>query len=198
MEYEVIRVKFRAELHARWSVFFDHLRVPWAYEPVTFYDGQGAPRTPAFWLPEQRIWFAAEVEAPVWWGRFVMAADGSAHWDDRWGEEAGRCLPVEIPEEWHGATLLAEAHGRVVREARRAACAVFSDLAGTASGDLESGETGETLVITGVEGAGQGKMAGSADLAANAQHRSPRFCGYSRWLSCALRWLFRRRPWWVR
>ncbi|MEU8437601.1 hypothetical protein AB0F18_32835 [Streptomyces sp. NPDC029216] len=108
MAYEVIRVEFRTELHARWSVFFDHLRVPWAYEPVTFYDSQGSPRTPAFWLPEQRMWFTAEVEAPVWWGRFAMAAEGSDHWHEGWGEEAGRCLPVEVPEEWQGLTLLSE------------------------------------------------------------------------------------------
>lgn len=67
---------------------------------------------------------------------------------------------------------VAKAHGVAVREARRAATAVFSDLAGTASGDLESGETGETLVTTGVESAGQGEMAGSADLAATAQHHA--------------------------
>ncbi|WP_331739740.1 hypothetical protein OG590_38940 (plasmid) [Streptomyces goshikiensis] len=108
MAYEVIRAEFRTELHARWSVFFDHLRVPWAYEPVTFYDSQGSPRTPAFWLPEQRMWFAAELEAPVWWGRFAMAAEGSDYWGDGWGEQAGRCLPVEVPEEWQGLTLLSE------------------------------------------------------------------------------------------
>lgn len=34
MAYEVIKVEFRTELHARWPVFFDHLRVPWSYEPV--------------------------------------------------------------------------------------------------------------------------------------------------------------------
>ncbi|MEU6444971.1 hypothetical protein [Streptomyces sp. NPDC047046] len=67
---------------------------------------------------------------------------------------------------------VAEAHGVAVREARRAAKALISDLAGTASGDLESGETGETLVATGVEGSGQGGMAGSADLAATAQHHA--------------------------
>ncbi|MFB8406611.1 hypothetical protein [Streptomyces sp. NPDC055912] len=67
---------------------------------------------------------------------------------------------------------VAKAHGVAVREARRVADAVFSDLAGTASGDLESGETGETLVVTGIEGAGQGEMAGSADLAATAQHHA--------------------------
>ncbi|MFE4922365.1 hypothetical protein [Streptomyces sp. NPDC056661] len=67
---------------------------------------------------------------------------------------------------------VAEAHDRVVREARRVASTVFSDLAGTASGDLESGETGETLVTTGAVGAGQGNVAGSADLAATAQHHA--------------------------
>ncbi|MGW2183341.1 hypothetical protein ACWCXX_35920 [Streptomyces sp. NPDC001732] len=67
---------------------------------------------------------------------------------------------------------VAEAHGLAVREARQVADAVFSDLAGTASGDLESGETGEVLVTAGIEGAGQGGMAGSADLAAPAQHHA--------------------------
>ncbi|MER5362445.1 hypothetical protein [Streptomyces sp. NPDC002785] len=67
---------------------------------------------------------------------------------------------------------VAEAHGVAVREARRVAKALLSDLAGTASGDLESGETGETLVTSGVEGAGQGGMAGSTDLAATAQHHA--------------------------
>ncbi|MEU3064171.1 hypothetical protein [Streptomyces subrutilus] len=67
---------------------------------------------------------------------------------------------------------VAKAHGVAVREARRVADAVFSDLAGTASGDLESGETGETLGATGIEGAGQDGIAGSADLAATAQHHA--------------------------
>ncbi|WP_332010768.1 hypothetical protein [Streptomyces uncialis] len=67
---------------------------------------------------------------------------------------------------------VAKAHGVAVREARRVADAVFSDLAGTASGDLESGETGGALVVTGIEGAGQDGIAGSADLAATAQHHA--------------------------
>ncbi|MFJ5548655.1 hypothetical protein [Streptomyces sp. NPDC093225] len=67
---------------------------------------------------------------------------------------------------------VAKAHGVAVREARRVAKSVFSDLAGTASGDLETGETAETLVATGIKGAGQGEMAGSADLAATAQHHA--------------------------
>ncbi|MFG3142435.1 hypothetical protein ACGFZA_40290 [Streptomyces sp. NPDC048211] len=67
---------------------------------------------------------------------------------------------------------VAKAHGVAVREARRVTDAVFSDLAGTASGDLESGETGETLGATGIEGAGHDGIAGSADLAATAQHHA--------------------------
>ncbi len=108
MTYEVVTTEFRTELRARWSVFSDHLRVPWAYEPVTFYDSQGSSCTPAFWLPEQRIWFAAEREAPVWWGRFAMSAEGSDYWGGSRGEEAGRCLLVGVPEEWQGLTLLSE------------------------------------------------------------------------------------------
>ncbi|MFF1446156.1 hypothetical protein [Streptomyces sp. NPDC058295] len=67
---------------------------------------------------------------------------------------------------------VAAAHGVAVREARRAAKAVFSDLAGTASGDLESGETGKALVTTGIKGSGQDKIGGSTDLAATAQHHA--------------------------
>ncbi|MFB7260644.1 hypothetical protein ACFCXH_00520 [Streptomyces nojiriensis] len=67
---------------------------------------------------------------------------------------------------------VAKAHGVAVREARRAVKAVFSDLAGTASGDLEPREGDETLVATGIEGAGQGEIAGSAELAATAQHHA--------------------------
>ncbi|MEU7031415.1 hypothetical protein AB0A60_32565 [Streptomyces sp. NPDC046275] len=67
---------------------------------------------------------------------------------------------------------VAKAHGLAVREARRVAKSVFSDLAGTASGDLQTGGTGETLGATRIEGAAQGEMAGSADLAATAQHHA--------------------------
>ncbi|MEW1551873.1 hypothetical protein [Streptomyces tsukubensis] len=67
---------------------------------------------------------------------------------------------------------VAQAHGVAVREARRVSKALISDLAGTASGDLESGEESETLVATGVEGAGQAEEAGSADLAGTAQHHA--------------------------
>ncbi|MGW7572266.1 hypothetical protein ACWGJV_39210, partial [Streptomyces tendae] len=37
-----------------------------------------------------------------------MTAEGSDYWGDGWREEASRCLPVEVPEEWQGLTLLSE------------------------------------------------------------------------------------------
>lgn len=67
---------------------------------------------------------------------------------------------------------VADAHGLAIREARRVANAVFSDLAGTASGDLESVKRGETRGTAGVEDTRQNKQAGSADLAATAQHHT--------------------------
>ncbi|MFZ4184526.1 hypothetical protein ACOZCG_25945 [Streptomyces pseudogriseolus] len=81
---------------------------------------------------------------------------------------------------------VAEAHGVAVQEARRVAKALISDLAGTASGDLESSETGEALVMTGIEGAGQGDMAGSADLAVTAQHHASHASGVTPGGSLAL------------
>ncbi|MFG3517594.1 hypothetical protein [Streptomyces bobili] len=109
MAYEVVTAEFRTELHARWSIFFDHLGIPWAYEPVTFYDAEGAPRTPAFWLPRQRTWFHAAPQAPSWWGRFAMAVAGSDYWAaGYWGEKAELCPPVDVPEQWLGQPLLAE------------------------------------------------------------------------------------------
>ncbi|MEG8280954.1 hypothetical protein [Streptomyces sp. AHA2] len=81
---------------------------------------------------------------------------------------------------------VAEAHGVAVREARRVAKALISDLAGTASGDSESRETGEALVTTGIEGAGQGEMAGSTDLAATAQHHASHASGVTPGGSLAL------------
>ncbi|CAL9673067.1 hypothetical protein [Streptomyces sp. enrichment culture] len=60
---------------------------------------------------------------------------------------------------------VAKAHGIAVREAREAADAVFSDLAVTASGDLEAMVEAVTPVVTGVQGAGEGLEADSADHA---------------------------------
>ncbi|MGW4186256.1 hypothetical protein ACWEK2_29315 [Streptomyces albidoflavus] len=60
---------------------------------------------------------------------------------------------------------VAKAHGIAVREAREAADSVFSDLAGTASGDLEAAVETVTPVVTGVQSAGEGLEAASADRA---------------------------------
>lgn len=60
---------------------------------------------------------------------------------------------------------VAKAHGIAVREAREVADAVFSDLAVTASGDLEATMEAVTPVVTGVQGAGEDLEAGSADRA---------------------------------
>ncbi|WP_445403153.1 hypothetical protein ACSMX9_29995 (plasmid) [Streptomyces sp. LE64] len=60
---------------------------------------------------------------------------------------------------------VAAAHGIAVREAREAADAVFSDLAVTASGDLEATVEAAAPVVTGVQGAGEGLEADSADRA---------------------------------
>ncbi|WP_202456520.1 MULTISPECIES: hypothetical protein [unclassified Streptomyces] len=60
---------------------------------------------------------------------------------------------------------VAKAHGIAVREGREAADAVFSDLAVTASGDLEAMVEAVTPVVTGVQGAGEGLEADSADRA---------------------------------
>jgi hypothetical protein len=53
---------FRSRLEARWAVLFDHLGIPWEYEPQGF-EIQGAHRNepvvrylPDFWLPEQGQW----------------------------------------------------------------------------------------------------------------------------------------------
>ncbi|WP_308061618.1 hypothetical protein [Streptomyces scabiei] len=83
---------------------------------------------------------------------------------------------------------VAQAHGLLVREARESADAVFSDLAVTASGDLETGEDAGTLAVTGVSGAGQGQEADTADLAVaahlHASHASGVTPGGSLELSC--------------
>lgn len=63
---------------------------------------------------------------------------------------------------------VAQAHGLLVQEAREAADAVFSDLAGTASGDLEDAGDAVAPAVTGVEGAGKGENADTADLAVAA------------------------------
>ncbi|ANW22651.1 hypothetical protein [Streptomyces clavuligerus] len=110
MAYEVVTARFRTELHARWSVFFDVLDVPWVYEPRSFPAADGSVCTPAFWLPSERIWFAAEEEnAPSWWSRFTAAVIGS---DDLWepwnddGDDPVEGPQIEVGGEWHGEVVL--------------------------------------------------------------------------------------------
>ncbi|MFF3177958.1 hypothetical protein ACFVQ0_35665 [Streptomyces sp. NPDC057900] len=82
---------------------------------------------------------------------------------------------------------VAKAHGIAVREAREVADAMFSDLAVTASGDLEATMEDVTPVVTGVQGAGEDLGAGSADRAdaahLHASHASVVTPGGSLWLS---------------
>ncbi|MFE2536678.1 hypothetical protein [Streptomyces sp. NPDC059371] len=67
---------------------------------------------------------------------------------------------------------VAEAYGRIVEEAREAASSLLSDLSGTASGDLEIGETPKSPVVAGDSSRGESENAESADLAAPAQHHA--------------------------
>lgn len=49
-------VTFRSRTEARWAVFFDHLDIPWDYEPEG-YELATAWYVPDFWLPKQGIFF---------------------------------------------------------------------------------------------------------------------------------------------
>ncbi|UNZ21373.1 hypothetical protein [Streptomyces sp. 891-h] len=123
--YEVITSEFRSVLHARWSVFFDELDVPYLYEPMSFHASDGEEHVPAFWLPEQRIWFDAEEttadgRVPAVWARFAAAVHGreltvDTPWEEDSDEDAGQVgwavelagqQPIVVGEEWQGRALL--------------------------------------------------------------------------------------------
>ncbi|MFI9311458.1 hypothetical protein [Streptomyces triculaminicus] len=111
MAYEVITAQFCRELDARWSVFFDHLEVPYVYEPESFRATDGTECTPAFWLPRERLWFVPEVEsAPPWWSRFAAAASNQGFvwdpWADSDDEQSIDPTPFEVAEQWQGNALL--------------------------------------------------------------------------------------------
>ncbi|WP_372411993.1 hypothetical protein [Streptomyces luteireticuli] len=114
MVYEVVEARFRTELEARWSVFFDYLEVPYTYEPATFKAGDGSVCTPAFWLPRERLWFVAALEtAPPWWCRFAAAASNQGWVWDTWkysDEEDEETdvdpTPFAVGEQWQGSALL--------------------------------------------------------------------------------------------
>lgn len=48
--------KFRSRLEARWAVVFNHLHIPYNYEPEG-YNLNGIFYLPDFWLPEQQCFF---------------------------------------------------------------------------------------------------------------------------------------------
>jgi hypothetical protein len=116
MAWEVVTASFETELHARWSIFFDRLEVAWLYEPCAFRDTAECEFTPTFWLPDQRIWFDAWVEAPPAvmsrWRCFATAAAGRRFEpgteDQRAPGEppAERATPLHVDEPWPGMALL--------------------------------------------------------------------------------------------
>lgn len=116
MAWEVVTASFETELHARWSIFFDRLEVAWLYEPCVFRDTPDCEFTPAFWLPNQRIWFDAWDEAPPTvmsrWRCFATAAAGrrfepGTEEQRAPGEPpAERATPLHVDEPWQGMALL--------------------------------------------------------------------------------------------
>lgn len=112
--YEVVREPFRTVLHARWSVFFDHLQVPYLYEPERFPAPDGAAVTPTFWLPQQRLWFTPADAIPAWWAQFAEAAGPErSHVPDPpvWemgGPGAGTDFEgsMQVGEEWQAEEVL--------------------------------------------------------------------------------------------
>lgn len=72
IETEYAGCRFRSRLEARWAVFFDHLGIPWEYEPQGFdlswrLSDHGGDTTlqylPDFWLPDLDVW--AEVKGSL-------------------------------------------------------------------------------------------------------------------------------------
>lgn len=56
-------VTYRSRTEARWAVFFDLLKVPYAYEPQGI-DLDGDWYLPDFWLPTGGVWFEVKGVAP--------------------------------------------------------------------------------------------------------------------------------------
>ena len=57
--------RFRSRLEARWAVFFDALKIRWAYELEGFDLGNAEWYLPDFWLPDYRCWFEIKPEYMV-------------------------------------------------------------------------------------------------------------------------------------
>lgn len=47
---------FRSRLEARWAVFFDHMEIPWLYEPEGYVINKNRLYLPDFYLPECGTW----------------------------------------------------------------------------------------------------------------------------------------------
>lgn len=60
--------RFRSRLEARWAVFFDHLNIPWEYEPQGFMI-EGTLYLPDFYLRHQKLWVEIKPQG--------MVADGA-------------------------------------------------------------------------------------------------------------------------
>lgn len=59
IETEYAGCRFRSRLEARWAVVFDHLLIPWQYEPQGFervWGGENVRYLPDFYLPESETW----------------------------------------------------------------------------------------------------------------------------------------------
>ncbi len=56
-------IKYRSRTEARWAVFLNDLRVPYAYEPEGF-DLDGELYLPDFWLPSPGLWLEVKGVAP--------------------------------------------------------------------------------------------------------------------------------------
>ena len=56
-------IKYRSRTEARWAVFLDELRLPYAYEPEGF-DLDGDWYLPDFWLPNPGVWLEVKGIAP--------------------------------------------------------------------------------------------------------------------------------------
>jgi hypothetical protein len=76
--------RFRSRLEARWAVFFDHLGIPWEYEPEGYLcsyrltlDEGTFPYLPDFYLPTQQMW--VEVKGSLNGPELVRLLDAAAH-----------------------------------------------------------------------------------------------------------------------
>ncbi|MGV9267458.1 hypothetical protein ACWDRR_22660 [Kitasatospora sp. NPDC003701] len=115
MGLTVQTLSFRCEAHARWSVVFDHLGVEWDYDQRAFPLGGRRTHRPAFWLPQQGLWF--DTTSPSYpvdettWRHFAYASlpelpgPGSCITADILEEHPH--LPSRLSEPWRGTALLA-------------------------------------------------------------------------------------------